>query len=49
MPLTFSIADGIAFGLIAYAGIKLMAGRWRELHVGVVALAVVLGLRFALL
>ncbi len=27
MPLTYSIADGIAFGLVAYAGIKLLAGR----------------------
>ena len=31
MPLTFSIAHGIAFGFIAYAGIKLLAGRWREI------------------
>jgi len=27
MPLTFSIANGIAFGLIAYAAVKLLAGR----------------------
>ena len=30
IPLTFSIADGIAFGLIAYAVAKLATGRWRE-------------------
>ncbi|MDB5396588.1 MAG: purP [Rhodospirillales bacterium] len=30
MPLTFSIANGIALGFIAYAGIKLLAGRPRE-------------------
>lgn len=30
IPLTFSIADGIAFGLIAYAVAKVATGRWRE-------------------
>lgn len=30
IPLTFSIADGIAFGLIAYAVAKLATGRGRE-------------------
>ena len=49
MPLTFSIADGIAFGLIAYAGIKLLAGRWTELRPAVAVLAVFFILRFALL
>lgn len=49
MPLTFSIADGIAFGFIAYAGMKLLAGQWRELPVAVTVLAVLFVLRFALL
>ncbi len=40
MPLTFSIAHGIAFGFIAYAGIKLLAGRWDEVSPAVWALAV---------
>lgn len=30
IPLTFSIADGIAFGLIAYVVSKVATGRWRE-------------------
>ena len=30
MPLTFSIANGIAFGFITYAAAKLLSGRWRE-------------------
>ena len=30
MPFTFSIADGIAFGFISYAAIKVAAGRYRE-------------------
>jgi AGZA family xanthine/uracil permease-like MFS transporter len=49
MPLTFSIADGIAFGLTAYAGIKLLAGRWRDLSSAVAVLALLFVLRFALL
>jgi AGZA family xanthine/uracil permease-like MFS transporter len=39
MPLTFSIATGIAFGFISYAVIKLMSGRYKDLSVGVVILA----------
>ncbi len=30
IPLTFSIADGIAFGLVAYSVAKMATGRWRE-------------------
>ncbi|MFP5501454.1 MAG: NCS2 family permease [Candidatus Sericytochromatia bacterium] len=46
MPLTFSIAEGLAFGFIAYAALKLLTGRWRELHwmTGAIALAFVLHL-----
>ncbi|MEC4728563.1 NCS2 family permease [Shewanella sp. D64] len=39
MPLTFSIATGIAFGFISYAMIKLMSGRYKDLNAGVVILA----------
>jgi len=49
MPLTFSIAHGIAFGFISYAGIKLLAGRWRELSPAVALIAVVFVAKFALL
>jgi len=30
IPLTFSVANGIAFGLVAYPLVKAAAGRWRE-------------------
>ncbi len=30
MPLTFSIADGIAFGFISYAAVRLFSGRFSE-------------------
>ncbi len=49
MPFTFSIAHGIAFGFIAYAAIKLLAGRARELPPMVAAIAVVFVLKFAFL
>jgi len=32
IPLTFSIADGLALGFIAYPVIKLLTGRGREVH-----------------
>jgi len=32
MPLTYSIANGLAFGFITYAALKLFTGRWREAH-----------------
>ena len=32
MPLTFSIANGIALGFISWTAIKLLSGRWRELN-----------------
>ncbi len=44
MPLTFSIANGVSFGVISYAAIKLCTGRWRNVDpilYGVAALLVV--------
>jgi AGZA family xanthine/uracil permease-like MFS transporter len=32
MPLTFSIAEGLAFGFISYTLLKLLAGRMKEIH-----------------
>jgi len=49
MPLTFSIAHGIAFGFIAYAGIKLLAGRPGDISLAVAILAVLFVLKFAFL
>jgi adenine/guanine/hypoxanthine permease len=47
MPLTFSIATGIAFGFITYAGTKLLAGRIREISAAVAILAIIFLARFA--
>ncbi|ALM52346.1 NCS2 family permease [Halomonas huangheensis] len=43
MPLTFSIAEGIALGFVSYLAIKVLAGRFSDLNPAVV----VLGLLFA--
>ena len=32
MPFTFSIADGIAFGFIAYVVVRVAQGLWRRVH-----------------
>lgn len=37
-PLTFSIANGIAFGFVTYASVELVAGRWREANPSVLVL-----------
>ncbi|KEI73370.1 guanine permease [Endozoicomonas elysicola] len=46
MPLSFSIANGIALGFIAYPVIKLLAGRVKEVSVSVWALAIMFALKF---
>ena len=38
---------GLAFGFIAYAGIKLLSGRWSELNAAIVVLAALFVLKFA--
>ena len=40
MPLSFSIAHGIELGFIAYAAIKLLSGRYKDVSVSVWVLAV---------
>jgi AGZA family xanthine/uracil permease-like MFS transporter len=49
MPLTFSIANGLALGFVTYPALKLLAGRGREVSPLVYALAVLFILRFAYL
>ena len=47
MPLTFSIANGIAFGFIAYAAVKLLSGRFAEVGPSMLALAVLFIVKYA--
>jgi adenine/guanine/hypoxanthine permease len=47
MPLTFSIAHGIAFGFVSYAAIKILTGRFREVSPAVLVLAIAFVVRYA--
>jgi AGZA family xanthine/uracil permease-like MFS transporter len=49
MPFTFSIAEGIAFGFISYAGIKLAAGRFKDIHPAVGILAVLFVIKYVVI
>ncbi|TWT09575.1 NCS2 family permease [Reyranella sp. CPCC 100927] len=49
MPFTFSIAEGIAFGFITYTGIKIAAGRIRDVHPAVGILSVLFVIKFAVI
>lgn len=47
MPFTYSIANGLAFGFISYAVLKLGTGRWREIHPATAIVAILFIIRFA--
>jgi len=49
MPLTYSIADGIGLGFIAYAAAKLFSGRWDQLSPAVLIIAALFVGRFVIL
>ncbi|HET7463402.1 MAG TPA: NCS2 family permease, partial [Longimicrobium sp.] len=49
MPLTFSIANGLALGFVSYPAIKLLAGRGREVSPLVYVLAALFVIRYAYL
>ena len=48
MPFTYSIANGLAFGFIAYAVVKAGTGKWRGVHPAVWLVALLFALRYAL-
>jgi len=40
MPFTYSIAEGISFGMISYVLIKVLSGRYKEISIVMYVLAV---------
>lgn len=46
MPFTYSIANGLAFGFIAYAVLKTLSGRWRDVHLATWVIAILFVIRF---
>ena len=49
MPFTYSISDGIMFGIISYTAINLLSGRVRRIHWIMYALTVVFIAKYALM
>ena len=47
MPLTFSIADGMALGFISYPLIKLFCGKAREVHWCIYLIAILFAFRYS--
>ena len=49
MPLSFSIADGIGFGMITYAALKLLSGKINKSNVSVLIMAAIFLAKYAFL
>ena len=49
IPLTFSIANGLAFGFTAYTLIKMLRGKFREVNWFVYVLTAIFIFRFSYL
>lgn len=47
MPFTYSIANGLAFGFISYTTLKLVTGRYKDVHPAAWIVALLFLLRFA--
>ncbi|MDI6827798.1 MAG: NCS2 family permease [Armatimonadota bacterium] len=48
IPLTLSISRGIGYGFIAYTLVKIMVGKWKELHPLMIIVSALFALSFAL-
>ena len=46
MPLTYSIAEGIVLGILAYVLLKLLTGKYRELNLTICILSVLCILKY---
>ena len=46
MPLAYSIADGIVFGLLSYVFLKVLSGKFKDLNIVMIILAIVFVLKF---
>ena len=46
MPLTYSIAEGILFGILSYVILKALTGKFKDISVVMIVLAVLFILKF---
>ena len=48
MPLTFSIAEGIVFGMVSYTALKIFTGKIKDLSIIMIVLSILFVIHFAL-
>ena len=46
MPLTYSIAEGIVFGMLSFVLLKLLTGRYKEIKPIMVIIAILFIIKF---
>jgi len=46
MPLTYSIAEGIVFGMLSFVFLKIMTGKFKDISLVMIVLAVLFILKF---
>ena len=46
MPLTYSIAEGIAFGMLSYVILKVLTGRYKDVNIAMVIIAILFVLKY---
>ena len=49
MPFSYSISDGIVFGVVSYIFLKIFTKRWKEVSLATVAVGIVFVLKFILI
>jgi len=47
MPFTYSIANGLAFGFISYVVLKAITGKYREIHMATLLVAILFVIKYA--
>jgi AGZA family xanthine/uracil permease-like MFS transporter len=47
MPFTYSIANGLAFGFISYVALKALSGRFNQIHMATLIVAILFVIKYA--
>ena len=47
MPFTYSIANGLAFGFISYVALKALTGKFRQIHIATLLVAILFVIKYA--
>src|SRR5690606_31702840 len=47
MPFTYSIANGLAFGFISYVVLKAITGKFRDIHMATLLVAILFVIKYA--